>query len=90
MAAKQRSHTPDLAAAGVGAKPALGLAEVFERVATKHADERLARALDHVLGVDGFEEQTHGAILGAGALALFLDDGALAYPPAARPVCRRR
>ena len=47
---------PDLAAARVGAKPALGVAEIFERVAAKRADERLGRAWYRVLGVDGFEE----------------------------------
>jgi hypothetical protein len=60
----------------VGAKPALGLAEVFERVAAKRANERLARALDRVLGMDDFEEQACGAVLGASAIALFLADGA--------------
>ena len=46
----------DLAAARVGTKPALGGAEIFERIAAERTDERLAGAGHRVLGVDGFEE----------------------------------
>ena len=67
---------PDLAAARVRTKPALGIAEILERVVAERPDERLARARHCVLGVNTFEEQPRGAILGAGARALFLDDGA--------------
>ncbi len=67
---------PDLAAARVRTKPALGIAEVLERVAPERPHERLARARHRVLGVNAFEEQPHGAILGADARALLLDDGA--------------
>jgi hypothetical protein len=67
---------PGLAAARIGTKPSLGLAKIFERVAAKRADECLARALHGVLGMDSFEEQPNGAILGTGAFALLLDDGA--------------
>ena len=49
---------------------------IVERVAAERADERLARAGHRVLGVDCFEEQAHGAILGARVLALLLDDRA--------------
>src|SRR5678815_204772 len=64
----------DLAAAGVGTKPALGLMEVFERVATKRPHECFARTRHCVLGVDGFEEEPNRAILGASAISLVLDD----------------
>src|SRR6185369_5097190 len=67
---------PNLAAARVGAKPALGVAEILEWVAPIRPDERLARTRHRVLGVDAFEEQPRGAILGASARALLLDDGA--------------
>jgi len=64
------------AAAGVRAEAALSVAEVLEGVATEGAHEGFARAIHGVLGVDGFEEEAHGALLGAGSLALLLDDGA--------------
>ena len=52
---------PDLAATRVGTKPALGLVEIFERVAAKRADEHLARTPHRVLGVDGLEERCEPA-----------------------------
>src|SRR3954462_10660899 len=67
---------PDLAAARVEKEAVLGLVEILERVAAKRPDECLARALHRVLGVDGFEEQADGAVLGTGAVALLLADGA--------------
>lgn len=67
---------PDLAATRVSTKPALGVVKVLERVVPERPHERLARARHRVLGVNTFEEQPRGAILGAGARALFLDDGA--------------
>ena len=64
----------DLAAAGVGTKPALGLVEVFERVAAKRPHECVGRAGHCVLGVSSFQEEPSRAILGASAIALVLDD----------------
>lgn len=66
----------DLAATRVRTKPALGVAEILERVAPERPHERLARARHRVLGMNAFEEQPRGAVLGAGARALLLDDGA--------------
>jgi hypothetical protein len=65
-----------LAPARVRAEPALGVVEILERVAAKRADERVGRAEHRILGVDGLEEQARGAILGAGVVALLLDDRA--------------
>jgi hypothetical protein len=50
--------------------------EIVERVAAERAHERLGGTGHRVLGVHGFEEQAHGAVLGARALALLLDDRA--------------
>lgn len=65
-----------LAAARIRAEPPLGVVKILERVAAECSDERLARPGHRVLGVDGFEEQASGAILGAGIVALLLDDRA--------------
>jgi hypothetical protein len=65
-----------LAATGVGAEAALGIAQIVERVAAEGADESLPRAGHGVLGVNGFEEETRGAVLGSRMMSLLLDDGA--------------
>jgi hypothetical protein len=56
------------------ADAALGLAQIVERLAAERADERVRGAGHGVLGVDRFEEEPDGAGLGAGLVALLLDD----------------
>ena len=66
----------DMAAAGAAADAALGLLDIVERIAAERAHERFGGAGHRVLGVHRFEEQPHGAVLGACVFALLLDDRA--------------
>lgn len=65
-----------LAAARVRAEAALGVVQIVERVAAKRSDEGFARAGHRVLVVHRFEEEPHGAFLGASVVPLLLDDRA--------------
>src|SRR5215510_8118176 len=65
-----------LTTARICAEATLSFVEIVERIAAERTDKRLGRAGHRVLGVHGFEEQPHRAILGTGLLALLLDDRA--------------